>query len=123
MHEIGIVNGILKTVIDTAREAGASRVVSVKLRIGDMCEVVPESLDFAWEVFREDDPLTGESELEVEDAHPRSRCLACGDEFDHDRFHLRCPVCGSPQTRLLQGRELDIVSMEVETDDDFQLGT
>ena len=52
MHEIGIVNGILKTVIDTAREAGASRVVSVKLRIGDMCEVVPESLDFAWEVFR-----------------------------------------------------------------------
>lgn len=89
MHEIGIVNGILKTVIDTAREAGASRVVSVKLRIGDMCEVVPESLDFAWEVFREDDPLTGESELEVEDVHPRSRCLACGHEFDHDRFHLR----------------------------------
>ena len=88
MHEIGIVNGILKTVIDTAREAGASRVVSVKLRIGDMCEVVPESLD-----------------------------------FDHDRFHLRCPACGSPQTRLLQGRELGIVSMEVETDDDFQLGT
>lgn len=123
MHEIGIVNGILKTVIDTAREAGASRVVSVKLRIGDMCEVVPESLDFAWEVFREDDPLTGESELEVEDVHPRSRCLACGDEFDHDRFHLRCPACGSLQTRLLQGRELDIVSMEVETDDDFQLGT
>lgn len=123
MHEIGIVNGILKTVIDTAREAGASRVVSVKLRIGDMCEVVPETLDFAWEVFREDDPLTGESELEVEDVHPRSRCLACGHEFDHDRFHLRCPACGSMQTRLLQGRELDIVSMEVETDDDFQLGT
>ena len=123
MHEIGIVNGILKTEIDTAREAGASRVVSVKLRIGDMCEVVPESLDFAWEVFREDDPLTGESELEVEDVHPRSRCLACGHEFDHDRFHQRCPACGSPQTRLLQGRELDIVSMEVETDDDFQLGT
>lgn len=117
MHEIGIVNGILKTVIDAAREAQVSRVVSVRLRIGDMCEVVPESLDFAWEVFREDDPLTMHAVLAVEDVHPRSQCLACGEEFAHDRFHLRCPACGSAQTRLLQGRELDIVSMEVETDD------
>lgn len=117
MHEIGIVSGILKTVIDTAREAGASRVVRVLLRIGDMCEVVPEPLDFAWEVFREDDPLTLEAALEVEEVHPRSRCLVCGEEFAHDRFHMRCPACGSGDTHLECGRELDIVSMEIETDD------
>ena len=56
MHEIGIVSGILKTVIDTAREAGASRVVRVLLRIGDMCEVVPESLDFAGRSFARTTP-------------------------------------------------------------------
>lgn len=117
MHEIGIVSGILKTVIDAAREAGASRVVCVSLRIGDMCEVVPESLDFAWDVLREDDALTEQAELRVEELHPRSRCLVCGEEFAHDRFHLRCPLCGSADTHLLQGRELDIVSMEIETDD------
>lgn len=117
MHEIGIVSGILKTVIDAAREAGASRVVCVLVRIGDMREVVPESLDFAWEVFREDDPLTREATLQVEEVHPLSRCLACGEEFSHDRFHLRCPKCGDARTCVLQGRELDIVSMEVETDD------
>ena len=48
MHEVGIVNGILDTVIRAARGAGASRAVLVTLRIGDMTEVVREALDFAW---------------------------------------------------------------------------
>ena len=42
MHELGIVSGILDVACKTAREAGASRVVSVTVRIGDMCETVPE---------------------------------------------------------------------------------
>mgnify|MGYP000186276792 CR=1 FL=1 len=56
MHEVGIVNGILDTVIRAARGAGASRAVLVTLRIGDMTEVVREALDFAWETFRDEDP-------------------------------------------------------------------
>ena len=63
MHEVGIVNGILDTVIRAARGAGASRAVLVTLRIGDMTEVVREALDFAWETFRDEDPLTRGCEL------------------------------------------------------------
>ena len=85
-------------------------------------EVVPEALEFAWEALRLDDPLTEDCELSFEEVGPRSACLACGAEFDHDRFHVRCPVCGSDGTRLLRGRELDIVSMEVETPDDDREG-
>lgn len=117
MHEIGIVSGILTTVTQTAREAGASRVVCVSLRIGIMCEVVPESLSLAWEVLCEDDPLTVGAKLKVEGIRPQSRCLVCGEAFEHDRFHVRCPECGSANTHLEHGRELDIVSMEIETDD------
>lgn len=114
MHELGLVSGVLETVTAAAREAGALRVISVKLRIGDLREAVPEALDFAWEVLSEEDPLTAGSKLVVEDVHPRSRCLGCGAEFDHDRFHVRCPQCGSSATSLLAGRELEIVSMEVD---------
>ena len=117
MHELGIVSGILDVAVRTAREAGASRAVSVTVRIGDLCEVVPESMDFAWEVLRDEDPLTASAKLLVEHVPPRSACTACGAEFDHDRFHCRCPMCGSAETRLLQGRELDIVSLEIETPD------
>lgn len=118
MHEVGIVNGILDTVIRAARGAGASRAVLVTLRIGDMTEVVREALDFAWETFRDEDPLTRGCEFAVEEVHPQSECLDCGEVFDHDRFHCRCPQCGGSNVRLLHGRELDIASIEIETPDD-----
>lgn len=117
MHEVGIVSGILDVALNTAREAEATRVVAVNVRIGDLCEVVPESLSFAWEALREDDPMTERAELAVEHVAPRSACMACGAQFDHDRFHCRCPECGSGQTASIRGRELDIVSIEIETPD------
>lgn len=91
MHEVGIVNGILDTVIRAARGAGASRAVLVTLRIGDMTEVVREALDFAWETFRDEDPLTRGCELAVEEVHPQSECLDCGEVFDHDRSTVAVP--------------------------------
>ena len=118
MHEMGIVSGILQVAADSARRAQALRVVAVSVRIGDMCEVVPESLDFAWEVLRDKDPLTARAELRCERVRPASVCMVCGHAFEHDRFHLRCPQCGSAETRLEHGRELDIVSLDIETPDD-----
>lgn len=114
MHELGIVSGIIERVSAAARDAGALRVVKVSLRIGDLREVVPESLDFAWEVLIDDEALMHGCELDVEEIHPQSRCMSCGKEFEHDRFHLRCPACGSSETYLLHGRELEIISMEVD---------
>ena len=117
MHEAGIASGILDIVSDTARGASASRAVAVTVRIGDMVEVVDEALRFAWDALSELDPLTDGCELAVVPVHPESRCRSCGETFGHSRFHVRCPACGSADTELLHGRELDIVSVEVETDD------
>lgn len=118
MHELGIVDGVLSTVRATVLHEGATRALGVTLRIGDMTEVVRESLDFAWDVLREEDPLTADCVLTVEEVHPTSVCRACGASFDHDTRHLRCPACGSGDTRLLHGRELDIVSVEIEDSDE-----
>lgn len=115
---MSIVSGILESVTEVARRAGASRLCQVNLRIGVMREVVPEAMDLAWEVLCEEDPLTDGCKLTVEDVHPESVCNACGERFTHDRFHLRCPVCGSADTRLIHGRELDIISIEVEHPDE-----
>ena len=83
-----------------------------------ICERFCEALDFAWETFRDEDPLTCGCELAVEEVHPQSECLDCGEVFEHDRFHCRCPHCGGANVRLLHGRELDIASIEIETPDD-----
>ena len=119
MHEYSIVEGVLDSVIPAAEKAGADRIVCVRLRVGDMTEVVQESLDFMWGICCEQrGPMVEGCRLEVEYVYPRSACLKCGHEFEHDRFHLKCPECGSASTMLLSGRELDIASMDVDIPDD-----
>ena len=119
MHEYSIVEGVLDSVIPAAEKAGADRIVCVRLRVGDMTEVVQESLDFMWGICCEQrGPMVEGCRLEVEYVYPRSACLKCGHEFEHDRFHLKCPECGSASTMLLSGRELEIASMDVDIHDD-----
>lgn len=119
MHEYSIVEGVLDSVISAAEKAGADRIVCVRLRVGDMTEVVQESLDFMWGICCEQrGPMVEGCRLEVEYVYPRSACLKCGHEFEHDRFHLKCPECGSASTMLLSGRELEIASMDVDIPDD-----
>lgn len=119
MHEYSIVQGVLDAVVPAAQQAGARRVTRVRLRVGDMTEVVRDSLDFMWDLCCEErGPLTEGAQLEVETVLPKSACLKCGTEFEHDRFHLHCPACGSASTLLLSGRELEIASIDVDIPDE-----
>lgn len=113
---MGIVSGVLDAVNASARNAGANRVDAIDLRIGEMTEVIEEALTFAFEALSEG-TLSEGAELRVEWVKPRSLCLECASEFDHDRFHRSCPECGSYETMLTRGRELEIASIEVDLPD------
>lgn len=117
MHEFSLMQGILDSVTPVALEAGAQKVTGITLDIGIMTQVVDECMDFAFEALTEDEPLYAGAQLTMNFIDPRSRCLDCGVEYSHDRFHLKCPECGSAATVLLQGKEMHIASIEVETPD------
>ncbi len=118
MHELGIMTGVLDAATTAARDAGATKLLKVKLSVGEMTEAIEDALVFAFEALTEDDPYLKGAELEVNMISPRSRCLECGAEFEHDRFHMFCPECDSFATELLAGRELQIDSIEVDLPDD-----
>ena len=117
MHEMSIVSGVLDAVTASATQAGATRVLSISLSIGDMTQVVDEALEFAFEALTEGTMCEG-AELVVNRVHPRSVCLDCDEEFEHDQFHRSCPNCGSYATQLIAGRELQIDSIEVDLPDE-----
>ena len=113
---MSIIAGVIDAVVPSAEQAGATRVLAVTLRVGDMTEIVDEALEFAFEALTEGTLMEG-SDLRVIKVHPRSVCFECGNEFDHDRFHRACPACGSYETRLVAGKELEIESIEVDLPD------
>lgn len=118
MHELGMMTSVMDAVGDAARKAGATKVLKVKLSVGEMTEAIEDCLTFAYEALSDQDPFFKGSELEVHMVKPRSRCLECGAEYEHDRFHMCCPECGSALTELIAGRDLTIDSVEVDLPDD-----
>jgi hydrogenase nickel incorporation protein HypA/HybF len=117
MHELGLMTGILDAVDQAAADAGATKVLTISLSVGVMTETVEEALEFAFEALSEGTICEG-CELKINMIEPRSRCLDCGLEFQHDRFHMLCPQCGSFATELIAGREMQIDSIEVDIPDD-----
>ena len=119
MHELGIMTSVLDTGEKAATDAGATRVISINLKIGEMTEAIEDALVFAFEALQDlpEYALCKDAKLVINMVRPKSTCLECGAEYEHDRFDMLCPECGSFATKLLAGRELQIDSMEVDLPD------
>lgn len=118
MHELGIMAGVMESVEQAARDAGALKVTEVRLTVGEMTEAIPDALQFAFEALQESSELCKEAVLQVQMVRPKSHCLECDTTFEHDRYSMLCPECGSFALELLAGRELHIDSIEVDLPDD-----
>ena len=117
MHELGIMTGVLESAKQAAEDAGALKLLSVKLSVGEMTEAIEDALMFAFEALCEDDPFLEGATLEVNMIAPRSICLEGGHEYGHDGGHRFCAVWDSFATELIAGRELQIDSIEVDLPD------
>jgi hydrogenase nickel incorporation protein HypA/HybF len=96
---------------DTSRGA---RVLEVRLRVGALASVIPESLEFCWGIASEGTPLEG-SKLVVNVLPVVIHCVPCGQDAELEGVQsFRCPRCGEPCSDMRQGRELEIDSIEIE---------
>ena len=112
MHEVGIMQSVLDLAEREARAVGAAGISEVRMRVGRLTGLVPESLDFAFSVLREG-TLAGEAQLCVEYVSGSFWCAECGREFDAEGFFCECPGCGTPSFERRRGMEMELLSLEV----------
>ena len=117
MHEMSIVAGLFEVLEEKAKEAGAARVTSVKLRVGEMSGVVPELLSSAFEAYKKGTLADGAS-LAIEIVPVRPRCRSCGGTTWREEGGFVCAVCGSRDLEVVEGRELVLERLQVEVDDE-----
>jgi hydrogenase nickel incorporation protein HypA/HybF len=67
---------------------------------------------FAHEVLIEDTLAAG-SKLEIEEGPVRCWCAQCKAAFTPEKTVFRCPVCGTISSDVRDGREMQIVNMEI----------
>ena len=103
---------MLEAVLSHAEKHQAANVALVRVRIGDLAGVVQEALEFAWEALAEGTPAAG-SKLAIERVPIACYCETCAKEFAARAMAYRCPACGKPSATLRRGRELELISIEV----------
>ena len=108
MHELAITQGVVDTITD---RLGDRRVLRVRLAIGKLSGVLPDSVRFCFDVVTSGTTLDGAG-LDIEEPGGRARCRDCGAEFACDDPILLCG-CGSADVEVLAGTELLIRAVEV----------
>ena len=109
MHELSLCQAILEHV--EGRAAGRP-VRRVDIRIGYLRQVVPDSLQFSWEMLTQGTDLDG-CELVVEHIPAVVRCRACGTDTTLAWPVLACAGCEGLDVELQSGEELELAWFDV----------
>ncbi len=110
MHELSISSAVVETVV---AHAAGRRVSVVTMTVGAFRQVVPDSLEFYFEIVARGTVCEG-ARLDQELVPLRLGCSGCREEWEPELPAFRCPRCGGSEVELLRGDELEVESIEVE---------
>jgi len=110
VHELSLCGSIAQIV---GRHAAGRPVSVINVRIGQLRQVVPDTLVYCWELVSEGTSLTG-SRICVEAVPARMRCRACRHEAEvGDLPVFACRACGSIDGEVIAGEEFLVTSLEL----------
>ena len=116
MHEMAVTQSILDIVLKEAEKAGAGKVISVKLVIGELAGLVDDSIQFYFDFLTKDTAAEGAC-LNFQRIPAKMRCRACAEEFHSAPDEWVCPKCDQWQAEVVSGKEFYIDSIEVDDAD------
>jgi hydrogenase nickel incorporation protein HypA/HybF len=115
MHELSVIDSILKVVLKHAASNEVEKVVAVGLRIGKLSDLVDEWMQHYFDYLSKDTLAEG-AILKIERSPVIFQCKACTKDFPVEIMEIRkvaCPACGSEDVSLISGREFYIKNIEV----------
>jgi hydrogenase nickel incorporation protein HypA/HybF len=113
MHELSIAMSIVELAEEEAESRGV-KIEAVHLKLGALSGVVKDALRSCYEMACADSPLKG-SRLIVEDVPIIIFCPSCQAQRPLSSVQLFCcPECGTPTSQIVQGKELEVVALEIQ---------
>ncbi len=111
MHELAIAKNIKDIVEEQVKEHNEiKKVERIKLVIGNMHAVVPESLRFNFKLLCKDTPFEN-TLLDIKEIPVRGECNTCGKSFIMENHLFICHFCGSISISIKGGDEFFIESI------------
>ncbi|MBF0225573.1 MAG: hydrogenase maturation nickel metallochaperone HypA [Desulfobacterales bacterium] len=114
MHEMGIALEILDIIKDSIPKGVENNSVKkINLKIGKLSAIVPKSLTFCFDIAK-GDTLLKKAEITIEEVPVKASCNICKKEWTIETANFNCPHCKSGSVEIISGRELEIVSIELD---------
>ena len=114
MHELSLIASVFEVLEEKAREHGAARVTRVVLKVGVMSGAVPDLVESAFETFKKG-TIAEAARLEIVAVPVKLRCPECGGEAVREDTDFSCAGCGSRRVEIVEGRDLVVETIELET--------
>lgn len=112
MHELSIAQGIVELVQANLPASDSTLVKTVKVKVGQLSGVVPDSLEFCFGAITSGTSLQAAS-LEIENVPFVLKCRTCLTAFESETGIVLCPHCNGTDTEILSGTELQVVEIEL----------
>ncbi len=126
MHEFSAALSIIEAATEAANTHKVRRVTQVNVSVGAFTFLVPEQLEFNFDIVSKNTILEG-AKLNITQTKGRLKCRNCGHEGDAEVAPdlppqvalfapLKCTRCGSSATIIVGGKEFIITDIVAELD-------
>lgn len=114
MHELSIALSIVELAEEESERRGGLHITAVHLRLGALAGVAKEALLSSYEIACEDTQVAG-SDLVIEEVPGVIYCPVCNLCWPASPSEwFCCSECGSRASQVVQGKELEVISLDVE---------
>jgi hydrogenase nickel incorporation protein HypA/HybF len=128
MHEWALAESVISATSQIAEREGLRNVTEVRIKLGELQQIELDIFRFALSQLKT--PRFKDTEFNITKTNAELKCRACGhqwrlaetnlDEETSEAIHfvpeiahayIKCPMCGSPDFEILQGRGVWIESI------------
>jgi hydrogenase nickel incorporation protein HypA/HybF len=117
VHELSFAENIIDIIHQSVPADELESVRIVRMKIGALSGVVPDSLEFCFSAISAQTQLA-QARLEIEQIPFTVLCNSCRKTFVSDIGFMVCPDCGGAETTVVSGTELQVSEIELDTEEE-----
>jgi hydrogenase nickel incorporation protein HypA/HybF len=117
MHELALAQNLLKIVCQAAQENGLLKVTGICIVCGEMMGIVPDALQFGFEVSSVSTVAQG-AKLEYKELPALIKCNSCQHQYHWKTYGYSCPQCFHLGGEMVQGYEFYVDYIEGDEKED-----
>ena len=114
MHEYHIVDGLVKTILETAGRAQATKITRVSLVMGEFSGLEESSVRLYLDNLSKS-TLLENAEIIIRHEPALLMCKTCNKSFPPKKSDFLCPGCGAPGCSADTGKTFYVENIEIES--------